>query len=719
MNSVPTTPGQISAGSQIEDRYPNTVGDDSKRLVHGLVNRRSSTQKNNSPLPRQTSPILDNMDVNRMFEQNKGLVKMNHSPIKIEFSSPDKPEDMGVYHGPVPKRLKLELALAPNLPQPSNEIETIEMIESRSSPRKESDQVEVSELQEAIRESKEDRDSITDISPSQERNGNISDLHRLTPVYNDDHDDRDEENAQVHNPDHDTFQMISSRNADLVDQIHELNRSINEVINSCDSTVSKYREEIQSLTHEYEAKLDAKAQERATVVQEREILQDRMQLLKRRLEETRDEVRMLSQNQSILKTKYEAATKEKEDYLNKLNELEEINLNLKSEATATGHKLDILESNYRNATTSVKKLEEEKDDLTESKNTAMEKLSALDKELAAKQDETNKLKALLDENLAAQQGSKDEKMRQIEELTRAKEDLESNLTLLQRRSVEEKESLELKLKACEKELNSVRQDAAMHKQNELDLKGKLDLKTEECQKWQASCEDINDDAEIRKAEAKELYSDLEEQKEMRIHLETSIVKLEEQVNDWRRKCDEYCNNYEKLALELESVHLKNSNIEAEHLAELEQLHDNLSSLQNTLKKDSELISQLTRKNETLESEKKYYHESQQNPPNLIALNKELRDWKDKYQEKELEANKSLKLLAEDLYIQYSSKHEQKVKLLKKGYETKFQGKLDKLLLQNEGLTQEVDQLKAQLTNERREKQKLIGLLESHTSPPTE
>lgn len=716
MNSVPTTPGQMSAGSQIEDSYPNTVGGDSKRLVHGLVNKRSLAQKNNSPLPRQANPIIDNMDLNRMFEQNKGLVKMNHSPIKIEFSSPDKPEDTGAYHGPEPKRLKLELALAPNLPQPNNEIETIEMIESRSSPRRESDQVEASELQEAIRESKEDRDSITDISPSQERNDNISDLHRLTPVYN---DDRDEENAQVHNSDHDTFQMISNRNADLVDQIHELNKSMNEVINSCDSTVSKYRKEIESLRDEYEAKLDAMAQERATIVQEREILHDRMQLLKRRLEETRDEVRMLSQNQSILKTKYEAATKEKEDYLNKLNELEEINLNLKSEATATGHKLDILELNHRNVTASIKKLEGEKDDLTESKKNAMEKLVTLDKELAAQREETNKLKTLLDENLAAQQGSKDEKTRQVEELTRAKEDLESKLTFLQGRSVEEKESLELKLEACEKELNNVRQDAAMHKRNELALKEKLDVKTEECQKWQASYEDSNDDTEIRKAEVKELYSDLEEHKEMKIHLETSIVKLEEQVNDWRHKCDEYCNNYEKIALELESVHLKNSNIEAEHLAELEQLHDNLSSLQNTLKKDSELISQLTRRNETLESEKKYYQESQQNPPNLTAFKKEIEAWKDKYKEKELEANKSLKLLAEDLYIQYSSKHEQKVKLLKKGYEAKFQGKLDKLSLQNEGLTQEVDQLKAQLTNERREKQKLIGLLESHTSPPTE
>ncbi|AQZ12061.1 SLK19 (YOR195W) [Zygosaccharomyces parabailii] len=716
MNSVPTTPGQMSAGSQTEDRYPNTVGDDSKKPAHELVNKRSLAQKNNSPLPRQASPILDNMDINRMFEQNKGLVKMNHSPIKIEFSSPDKPEDTGAYHGPEPKRLKLELALAPNLPQPSNEIETIEMIESRSSPRRESDQVEASELQEAIRESKEDRDSITDISPSQERNDNIPDLHRLTPVYN---GDRDEENAQAYNPDYDTFQMISNRNADLVDQIHELNKSINEVIDSCDSTVSKYRKEIESLTDEYEAKLDVTAQERATLVQEREILQDRMQLLKRRLEETRDEVRMLSQNQSILKTKYEAATKEKEEYLNKLNELEEINLNLKSEAIAAGHKLDILELNYRNATASARKLEGEKEDLAGSKNSAMEKLAALDKELAAQRDETNKLKTLLDENLAAQQGSKDEKMRQIEELTRAKEDLESKLTLLQGRSVEEKEGLELRLEACEKELNSVRQDAAMHKQNELALKEKLDVKTEECEKWQASYEDSNDDTEIRKAEMKELYSDLDEHKEMKVHLETSIVKLEEQVNDWRHKCDEYCNNYEKIALELESVHLKNSNIEAEHLAELEQLHDNLSSLQNTLKKDSELISHLTRKNETLESEKKYYQESQQNPANLIALKKEIEAWKDKYQEKELEANKSLKLLAEDLYIQYSSKHEQKVKLLKKGYETKFQGKLDKLSLQNEGLTQEVDQLKAQLTNERREKQKLIGLLESHTSPPTE
>lgn len=715
MNAAPSTPGRNSAKAQLEHRSMELEETYLKEHAHGLSGKKQLELRSSSPLPRGDDSALNKMDVNKLFEDDKGVVKMNHSPIKIEFSSPAKSEDMEEEHrGPEPKRLKLEMAFAPNLSQPNNGIETIEMIGSKSSPQKESDHVEAFELQDAVRQSKESRDSVDNTPTSQGKTDNILDLHRLTPLFDSDHNLT---NRLPRNADNELFQIITTRNAELVDQVHTLNKSINEVINSCDSTVNKYRTEMVSLRHNYEGKLDTKAEEMARVVQECESLQDRTHLLKRRLEETRDEVRMLSQNQSILKNKYEAAAKEKENLLNKLAESEGLCLKLKSVEASTGEKLSILNSDHREALRDIKNLEEQKIVLTEVKDKAEARAASLDKEVLAEREEISKLKCQLDETTAAQQGSEDEKMKQVDELARAKEDLESRLAALQRNSTEEKENLESKIEAFESELQSVRAQAERHKKDVETATEKLEAKTQECQKWQVNYESINDDTEVRKAEVRELYSDLEEQREIKMHLETSILQLEEQVNDWRQKCDEYRNNYDKVALELESVHLKNNNIEAEHLAELEQLHDNLSSLQNTLKKDSELISELNHRNATLEVENEGLKDSQRDNSDSLEFKKEVEAWKEKYHNKELECNKSLKLLAEDLYIQYSSKHEQKVKLLKKGFETKYQGKLDKLSLQNEGLSQEIDQLKAQLSTERKEKQKLIGLLENHTSPP--
>ena len=72
----------------------------------------------------------------------------------------------------------------------------------------------------------------------------------------------------------------------------------------------------------------------------------------------------------------------------------------------------------------------------------------------------------------------------------------------------------------------------------------------------------------------------------------------------------------------------------------------------------------------------------------------------------------MQLLAEDLYIQYSSKHEQKVKMLKKGYETKYQDLLDKLTLENTALHDEVEQLQKVINTEREEKQALVKSLDT-------
>ncbi|CAR28730.1 ZYRO0F10714p [Zygosaccharomyces rouxii] len=708
MNSAPTTPGR-SIENQNGSKSAETVGTHLRRHAHGLSSKRRLAPRVSSPLPKDNdTTTIDKMDVNTMFDTDKSLVKMNHSPIRIDLSSPTRPEESVDRPIPEPKRLKLELASAPNLSQPDTGIEMIEMLDPKNSPQKEHDE-DPFELEEAIRESKENQDSVANTPNSNEKMNSILDLHKLTPVYND-----GEMEDQNDTPGEDLFRIVSKRNEDLVTQLHHLNRSINEVISSCDSTVGKYRRQIDSLRQDYESKLEDRMSEMASVIQESNTYKERFNIARRRVSETRDEIKMINQNQSILRNKYEGATAELEECRRKLNELEEENSKLKSESSENGIKFSRLENMYQEALRRTQNLETANQNVLDAQAESDRKLDALSHELDDRSEECQKLKAQLEETLAAQEGGRDEKTRQLEELLRHREELESRISTLQKEYTHREENLQSKVQNLETELKSINQNTHTHESNEAQLRQELESKVQECQHWQKNYETVNDDVEILRAEVKELYSDIDEHKELKHYLETSIAQLEEQVNGWRHKYEEHRKDYDKVLLELDSIHLKYNNTEGEHLTELEQLHDNLSSLQITLKKDSELISQLTRKNETLEFQLK----DLQTPSDVPQLHKEIESWKEKFYNKEAESNRSLKLLAEDLYIQYSSKHEQKVKLLKKGYETRYQGKLDKLSLQNEGLEQEVDQLKSQLATERKEKQKLIGLLENQTNEAT-
>ncbi|ODV59704.1 uncharacterized protein ASCRUDRAFT_17276, partial [Ascoidea rubescens DSM 1968] len=83
--------------------------------------------------------------------------------------------------------------------------------------------------------------------------------------------------------------------------------------------------------------------------------------------------------------------------------------------------------------------------------------------------------------------------------------------------------------------------------------------------------------------------------------------------------------------------------------------------------------------------------------------------KNKQISNERKTEERLRKLAEDLYVQYSKKHEQKVGILKKGYETKWQSKLNSAHTVNENLKREIQGIREELKTERKEKGELIKL----------
>lgn len=212
----------------------------------------------------------------------------------------------------------------------------------------------------------------------------------------------------------------------------------------------------------------------------------------------------------------------------------------------------------------------------------------------------------------------------------------------------------------------------------------------------------------------ELESKESENQELALKLETLATRNEENIS-----------KFESAHRDLESLKSKNGNIEAEHLSELESLHENMSQMETNMKENIQTISELMSKISKLEEKCKYL----EGENNELKLNNGVTKQEEKLeipspeldarvvqlekalQDSEKETNKKLQLLAEDLYIQYSSKHEQKVRMLKKGYETKYQDLLDKLTVENTAMKDEVKQLQHCLETERQEKQDLIKALE--------
>lgn len=670
---------------------------------------------------------LERIDINRMFstsqENVEGVeeptIRMNRSPLRLDMSSPIKTNTIDD-EGPQPKRLKLELECVPSLPQPddekdgANELvgspEVIEMIDTKSSPMREFSHAEC----------EEHRNEGFDGTPRRR----ISSLHTLTPIRkNTDEIYNLSDGAELG----EGYHMITSRNEELVKQVHVLNQKLNKMMTSCDVAFFHYKKmkaDYETLSVDCEQKLNKSYEEVLALIKERDRFKERANKLKTRIDESTDEFHMLKQNQSILQGKYETLINESETSKQRETELGVECSSLKGEVARCSKERQLLDEELKNVSTQLHDVTTRNTMLEDHNEKLREEISDLKERLTTKNGELERLQKQLDETISAGKGANDEVLAELNEVIAQRANLEAELEALRVASEADGNKLRDQLHEAVTRSNLMVLEVQELKDHSDGLQAGLNARVSEIEQMSKKIEELNDDAEIGKAEIKELQEDKLELERTNACLESSIAELEDSVRNWQAKYHEQ-EEKDKISLELESIQLKNNNIEAEHLAELEQLHSNLSSLQDALKENSDVITDLKNLNEKLREdnkafEKKYQealkNESRESDLRLVeALKKEVIAWKEKYQLKEQESNKSLKLLAEDLYIQYSSKHEQKVKLLKKGYETKFQSKLDKITLQNEGLTQEIDLLKNQLASERKEKQKLLEVLESRKS----
>lgn len=732
--------------------------------------RRGEVSHGSSVHHEGSSQILGNLDVNNMFtttdkdnkddlkETNRKHFESVQSPFHIDNLSPEKHtlSDNGIIdHNqslreqdrsmkniddePSLKKQKINpINNIPSLKQPlavnsSNEDDSmpdmIEMLGDSISPVKMSFE--------------NSNENDIPASPKGNNETNITiELQKLTPVHNNKYCliDNSIKNKKFENFDdeHTFLQKLIKRNNELTERLHILDIQHNQLINQYENisySNKKLKNESDVIEQKFEAKIKNMEDEKIILQQEKQKLLDRFDNIKRKNSEFKDEIKMMSQNQSILQEKYD-------QQISEINNLKQLN--------------DELDSNYRTLKEDMESTDREKEEQSKTiislqedislKNTQVEQFKA-DQQTSDDEKQKllndlkslqNELKELIEEHnllLSKNEGTNEEFKSQIDQLVLAKEHAERLLNEEKITNEEQISSLKQQVveldDKVEAQKNIINQLETDNKQQVADITEK----TNQLESLKNSLENTTDTAEISKAEVVQLNSEIKQLKLNETNLKDRIETIHKNVQDWKTKYESEKELYDKVSLELEKMTTKQSTIEDDHLADLEKVHEAMNSIQNDLAASDKTVSKLTEENKALQNElislKNQKDSTEQNinieqakEPSaeetnmqITDLQKQLEEARDQLIKNREEADNSIRLMADDLYNQYAAKHTQKVALLKKGFEKKFQTKFDKLSVDNEGLKDELEKLKAELQKEKTEKEKILNMLENQPGHP--
>ncbi|KAG7705081.1 hypothetical protein KL914_003767 [Ogataea haglerorum] len=302
------------------------------------------------------------------------------------------------------------------------------------------------------------------------------------------------------------------------------------------------------------------------------------------------------------------------------------------------------------------------------------------------------------------------RLNEIEQLTKEKESLENQLKNMSSNS----ESALKKTEDLVKELDTKTKDAA-ELRNKLDeqaikIEGlELDLSQagEKLNAYQEEFKSGVDKIIALENELGAVRSELESLEEKKTLLEDENTSLKEVMGHRR-------DEIKRLKAEKEELSQQLSNRKDQNTEELlEKLREEMNALRGSTEAQiNELSANLEAKNEKLVEAKT---EASTMKQRVTTLESQLAEANAKIQEHDKNLEQQLEKLAQDLYLQYSAKHEQKVAILKKGYEMKWMNKLKKLNKENEQLRSELEGFKRRLEVENNEKKQLVKLWEEYVS----
>ncbi|KAH3902260.1 uncharacterized protein SCODWIG_02215 [Saccharomycodes ludwigii] len=470
---------------------------------------------------------------------------------------------------------------------------------------------------------------------------------------------------------------------------HSLYNTNSRSISATNSNISpaKYTTELNNLQksfikelNNYEILFDEKNTDISKLLEKLHKNQTKIKGLNQCLDEVRFKYSTLSSEYKIIcmtsNSNENLITTLKLEKLNKLKEVETLKVSMADKDMKIADKQKII-TDLENK---VAELNENAANLENDLNNEIEKV---------KTENINKIEDLISDNdklnseVSTLKTLQNEQVDKITELNNLIEKLEST-----------NEKLEIEKKELQDKINFVKEE----KEKTVTENGKnLKEKEESLNKLQADLKNLQD-----------LYNILQDKCK---NSETENLKLQDIIHN---NDDNTTNNANDNSSEVVKLKEEISKLESSHLKELEDYLLQTENFQKDIKLKNEENERLKLENEKLLQQQTI------NSANAISKDdEEINKLKEQVENYKLEVNKlqedsgkKLELLAEDLYIQYSSKHEQKVKLLKKNYQIRYQEQINKLELSNTALREEIELLKQQLNNERNEKQQLVKLWES-------
>lgn len=725
---------------------------------------RSETRNDHS-----SKKVLENMDVNRMFNVGTVETDLDMSSAKenvdttqpvarIELSSPAKLEtEEGE---PSLKKLRLESQAIPRLENPESisltksdsPITNIQMEETKSSPMKlEGNSSDlnrnntsigiINSIKTAIEDIEKEPSSpmtpaATQIEDDNNNNNiftNDASIHKLSPIYPRSQikgtAHKDVSDIQEVEKEHENFKQVLKRNEELIQEVNVVNLKLNEYMYKLESAEYRYNKlhiSQDATRKEFEERLDKVNNELQNLSEEKNDLIEKRSKLKEKLLGTKDEIQMLNQNQKILQDKYDETIASLENATEEYHKIEHDRDSLKSSLDAINKEKEELEKELLTSKTQLNQTEDWNSQLQEEKSKLDGQVLELEKELDTKKETIEALETKLNDALENQKSTNDEMLAKVEELQETKLKLEKNLTDLKNEYDNYKSEVVTNNEQLQSNLDEALAKVANYEKELEQVNTQLKSVQSEYATLKRSYIDVDDDAKIRNAEVTELNRKQVELEEAKGTLEKNLEIKESEIVSLKEQLEEKQNSYNKVSLELESLCLKSNNIEKEHLAELESLHDSLSQLQTELKNKSDTLNELKDQFDSLKDENTKLQlskenaaieestEKQDNELNsavIQELNIKVANLEEKLTQQEQEKNRQLQQLSDDLYVQYSSKHEQKVKMLKKNYEATYKKNVEEITIQNKSYVQEIKQLTSQLEYERKEKQELLKLLE--------
>ncbi|CCK68021.1 Slk19p KNAG_0A03360 [Huiozyma naganishii CBS 8797] len=501
---------------------------------------------------------------------------------------------------------------------------------------------------------------------------------------------------------------VGKRNEQLTDELYHLNQKMNSTILHND----KLKMEVKQLI----SKVDSLVKEKNKLSTDAEgatKLRDENESLKTSIGELKTELSMLDSNQTLLQEKYDQIYSEYEksqsttDFMKK--EIESLQKSLEDSANI----LEELSEHSKELESKLSTVEQEKKNMEEEKLKLLKENKHVMNQLSGKDNEIVSLEGKIKDLVNSERNHSKSLIDQIAVLTNEKMSLEEQVKKSENQFQSEISELQDTLKEKESELLDTTRALNDAKEDNTKLINEMMDRTKEVQSLKKTYEEANDHASVRTAEVTELNNQIETLKESQRHLETTIDLLQEKIGTWKSKYEDQIEKERELNLEIETLNARvkdeehSSTGDAPNSAELHQMRKEKEELQKKLSDSVKRIELMT-----AETSKTSPNEDSDESKQMIAsLKAQFSALKRRSESREVEFNKKLKKLSEDLYVQYSSKHEQKVKLLKQTYENKYKGEIEKLKNENNGLTQEMEQINSKLTLERAEKQELLRVLD--------